>query len=73
MHVDLYTGLWLGWGAAFVVIEGSAILGKKKGRTLSETVWRWFAVKQSWTWKRYVLLAFLGWLLTHLVFGVLPG
>lgn len=72
--MSIYTILWLLWGAAFVLVEGSAIFSHKAGNTLSETIWRWFSVKGgSWTWKRFVLLGFLAWLLIHLVFGVLPS
>lgn len=69
----IWTILWILWGVAFVAIEGVALIERKAGATLSEHIWKWFAVRGSrgggWTWKRVVLLAFLAWLLLHLGFG----
>jgi hypothetical protein len=79
--LDIFTIAWLGWGAYFAIWEGLAIFNDKKGDTLSEHVWRWFAVKDSridpekantFTKKsirRTALAAFLGWLVTHFMTG----
>lgn len=71
-----FTVMWVGWIAAFVVIEAVAIFNKKKGDTLSEHVWRWFGVpdesakvKKAFTVGRFALGAFLVWLTGHLTFG----
>lgn len=73
-----FTLLWLGWGAAFLIIEGSALWLGPKGSTLSEKVWSWFRVKDArptvLTWLlRAPLWAFLVWLLLHLGFGTWPS
>ncbi len=75
--MDGWTIGWLGWGAAFLVIEGSALLLGPQGSTLSEHVWSWFRVKDrrptALTWLlRVPLWGFLLWLLLHLGFGVWP-
>lgn len=61
-----WTWLWLGWIAAFVVLEVIAARSKRpKPRTLSEHVWKWFP----WRWKRVLLIGLLGALLWHLLSG----
>lgn len=71
--MDLWTTLWIAWGALFVVIEGAALYRARdqaRGGTLSEFVWSWAGVRSPhWTWRRWLLLAFLSWLLVHLAFG----
>lgn len=63
---------WVLWLAMFAVIELPALLNKRSEDTLSETIWRWFRIRdkpQQWTWRRAVLAAFLTWLLVHFVAG----
>lgn len=36
--------LWIGWGLAFVVIEGIALFNSSRGDTLSEHAWAWLGV-----------------------------
>lgn len=73
-----WTIAWLIWGAAFLAIELPAAFNRRPGDTLSETVWRWFRVKDprptavTWT-LRVALAAFLVWLTVHLTFGVWPS
>jgi hypothetical protein len=72
--VSGYTIAWLAWLAAFGVIEGSALVSKREGDTLSEHVWRWFAVKDksrrgTVRARRFALLAFMAWLTAHFLTG----
>lgn len=78
--MDGYTVAWLLWLGAFGVIEGRALANKRKGDTLSEHVWKWFATAKSKTpekdqptgWvrlRRVSLLAFMGWLTAHFLTG----
>ena len=72
--MDGYTLAWLLWGTAFLVIEGSALLSKRTGETLSEKIWSWFRVNRGWgrpavAVPRAGLLLALVWLLLHLAFG----
>lgn len=69
-----WTVAWIAWIAAFAVIEGFALVNKKPGDTLSENVWRWFAVKGGsrpiWHWTGRLILLIAGiWLTGHLAFG----
>jgi hypothetical protein len=69
-----WTALWLLWGAAFLLIEGVALLNKSIGDTLSEHFWRWLkAGDRAPTWLvwagRAGVLAFCAWLGLHLSFG----
>ena len=67
-----YTVAWLVWLALFIVIEGLAIRDKRKGDTLSEHCWEWFAVKQrkrAWRWRRILLASFMVWLTVHFLSG----
>lgn len=71
-----YTVAWLLWIAAFLVIEGAAILDRRRGDTLSEHVWKWFAVRvaagktaKARNFRRFALLAFLAWLVIHFLTG----
>lgn len=71
----MFTALWLAWLAAFIVIEGIALATRKPGDTLSEHVWRWFAIGpgvEVTAWvrvRRVVLLAFCVWLGVHFMTG----
>lgn len=58
---NTFTWLWLAWGGLFVVIEGAALLNKKRGDTLSEHIWFLRSRKVG----RFVVPAFLGWLAYH--------
>lgn len=72
-----YTIAWLAWLAAFGVIEGVALVSKQPGSTLSEHVWRWFAIQTGSTGKlsgwvllrRFSLLAGMAWLTVHFLTG----
>lgn len=67
--MSAWTWLWLGWLAAFALIEGAALINKGRGDTLSEHVWSWFQIRDSrkWTLRRFTLALFLVWLLVHMV------
>lgn len=76
VRLDGYTIAWLAWLAAFVVIEGKALLNRRPDDTLSEHVWKWFATADmsrpvtGWVrFRRFVLLAFLAWLVAHFLTG----
>lgn len=82
---SFFTWGWIVWLASFALLEGFALLKHGKGFTLSEHVWRWFAIpdpnardnnmvnKQPMTWvvraRRFTLLAFLAWLSLHFLTG----
>lgn len=64
---------WVVWLLFFVANEGKALLNSRKGDTLSEKVWLWFDIdrrESNWTGKRLALLAGMGWLTVHFVWGV---
>ncbi|MER7445023.1 hypothetical protein ABTW73_30135 [Micromonospora avicenniae] len=71
----MFTALWLLWLAAFLAVEGVALFNKTPGDTLSEHVWKWFAVggsqpRTGWVrLRRFALLAFLAWLVLHFLTG----
>jgi len=74
--MNLFSWLWIGWGLAFLVIEGFALKRKAKGDTLSEHVWSWFQLKgRKDTKKPWQILLRLGfvafwvWLTIHFLFG----
>ncbi len=63
---------WLVWLGMFLAIEGAAIARRDKGDTLSEHVWKWFAIKdkpKGWKLRRLALLAFWAWLTVHFFTG----
>ena len=65
-----WTWAWLVWLAAFLIIEGAALIDKDRGDTLSEHIWKWFNIKtRRWHWRRWVLAVFLVWLLVHMLGG----
>jgi hypothetical protein len=71
----LFTAGWLAWIVGFAVLEGAALRRRRTGDTLSEHVWRWFAVlgprSSVRTWAgRLALLAGGVWLTGHLAFGI---
>lgn len=65
MRIDLsdrfYRKAWVAWVAAFVVLEGLALLDKSRGDTFSE---RWL-----WRLPREVTLTFVAWLGLHAARG----
>ena len=69
MELDsTYTSLWVVWGLIFAAIEGAALFNKGKGDTLSEHVWKWFAIKDKPTGyklRRGSLGVFMAWLVAH--------
>ena len=71
--MDWFTAAWLGWGGYFAIVEAKALLNDKTGDTLSEHIWRWFAVKDSNAAnakvRRTGLLVGLAWLVTHFMTG----
>jgi hypothetical protein len=62
----MFTVAWVLLGAAVAVIEGLALVNRKKGDTLSEHVW---AVMKLGRAARVVLVLFWCWLSIHLVTG----
>lgn len=70
--IDPYTAGWVAWLLMFVAIEGAALTNRREGDTLSEHVWRWFSIRRKssgWRLRRFSLLAFLAWLVAHLLTG----
>ena len=71
--------VWISWLVAFLVAEGVALFNKEEGDTLSEHVWKWFAVGDArhprpevtgWVRaRRFALLAFMAWLTAHFLTG----
>ena len=72
---NAYTAAWLGWLAAFFVIELPPIWHHHPQDTLSDHVWLWFGVPQHPTppealrARRIALLGFLAWLMAHFLSG----
>lgn len=70
-----YTKAWIGWLAAFALIEGTALARGKPEDTLSDHVWAWFDVpkhpapNRSERVRRVILLAFMAWLGAHFLTG----
>jgi hypothetical protein len=70
-----WTWLWLGWIAIFGIIEGIALTNSQHSDTLSEHLWSWFGYdregrksRKGWArLRRFLLLAFLIWLILHVV------
>lgn len=67
---------WLGWFGYFFGQELPEVLNMERGDTLSEHVWKWFAVKhvpddrrKFVIARRLLLLASLAWLFAHFVSG----
>lgn len=68
--MNAWTLAWLLWLGAFAVIEGAAVL--LRGSTLSQHVWRWFAVTDTAAatrWRRAMLVLGLLWLSAHCLTG----
>ncbi|SCL33075.1 hypothetical protein GA0070616_4628 [Micromonospora nigra] len=76
-----WAAAWLVWFACFAVVELAALFNSRDGDTLSEHVWLWFGtarrkpgeperVVTGWVrLRRFVLLAFVGWLSVHFLTG----
>jgi hypothetical protein len=67
-----WTVAWMFWIGFFFVIEGPAIANKQPGDTLSEHVWKWFAIRDKspqWRVRRLALLSGIAWLATHFLSG----
>ncbi len=70
--MSLWEAGWLLWLAYFAILEGFALKNGVENDTLSEHVWKWFAVKEkgtAWRARRFALLAFMAWLATHFLTG----
>lgn len=65
----LYAVLWIGWIAAFLGIELTAIFTGHSQYTLSDFVWRLEQVSRAWTFLRFFIVAFCIWLTLHMAFG----
>jgi hypothetical protein len=71
--MSVFTILWILWGVFFLVVELIA-LKRAPGGTLSETIWRWAAVK-GYRWphlvhlRRVVLALFMVELTIHFASG----
>ncbi|HEY9418212.1 MAG TPA: hypothetical protein VIQ30_25915, partial [Pseudonocardia sp.] len=45
--MSVFTWLWIGWGVAFCVVEGVALVNSRGGDTLSEHVWAFMGIRRS--------------------------
>ncbi len=73
-----WTWAWLLWLAAFVVLETITLVRKAPDDTLSEHIWRWFAIGRPGDrpkmsplvqLRRVLLVASLAWLAAHFLTG----
>ncbi|RFU37640.1 hypothetical protein DZF91_31820 [Actinomadura logoneensis] len=67
-----YVFAWILWILMFLAIELPAVFNRQPGDTLSEVVWKVFAVRGKpvgWQLRRLALLLGLGWLVAHLLSG----
>lgn len=68
---------WIVWIVYFVIAEGVALVNRAGGDTLSEHVWVWLGYderrvgppKGTQRLRRFATLAFLAWLVVHLLTG----
>lgn len=76
--MSIWSWLWVAWLAAFAALEGVALVRKAPDDTLSEHLWKWFAIGQPGArppmtgavqLRRFALLAGLVWLAAHLLTG----
>jgi hypothetical protein len=74
--VTVWTIAWLGWGLYFAIVEGMALMNSSTGDTLSEHFWAIMGFSggtrqpSGWTrLRRFLLLAFLAWLVAHFLTG----
>jgi hypothetical protein len=80
-HFNWASPLWLGWIIYFLVVEAIALFNSRGGDTLSEHVWAWLGYRMgpggteaayprgSQRLRRFLTLAFLAWLVVHLLTG----
>ena len=62
--------LWLLWLGFFAAIEGDALVRKDYASTLTAHIRKWAAMEgkpAGWRARRAMLVAFLAWLVAHLV------
>ena len=69
--MNLWSALWIAWGACFAVIEGAALVQDRRGpdgATLSEHLRRWFRTDTHLGRSAWVGLSgvFLGWFIVHI-------
>ena len=65
----IWTLLWVGWLAAFAIIEGVALHNDMPGDTLSEHTRKWFSVKTK-LGRTIFLVAWVGfavWFTVHII------
>lgn len=78
MKLDFDDWYWLIFlGVVFLTYEIYAAFSKKKGDTLSENVWDWFAIKKVdapyGPFRRFVLMGFMTSLTSHFVYATPVG
>lgn len=66
--MTIWTVLWLLWGAAFVGIEGVAVLNDKREDTLSEHFRKWFRTDSHKGRTVWLVVSglFFAWFTTHI-------
>lgn len=72
--MNVYHIAWLVWAGCFFVIEFAALIFHRgQGDTLSECVWKIFAITGKnhafWRLRRFMLLALLAWIVAHFLSG----
>lgn len=78
--MSVWTWAWIGWAVYFLAVEGLALTNSARGDSLSEHGWAWLGYAATgkgtlrrpsgWTrLRRFLLLAFLVWLLAHFLTG----
>ena len=70
--MSIFTIGWITWFGFFAILEGIAMFRKEKGDTLSEHVWKWFAIKKEGKLtktRRLALAAGLLWVAVNLMSG----
>lgn len=71
--------VWLAWmtlvAVSFAILEGAAIMSRRTGDTLSETIRRWLGIEPGRPVRRIavpafvvVLIGFVAWFLPHILF-----
>jgi len=66
--MDLWTLLWLAWGALFALIEGVALARDARGDTLSEHLRLWFRTDTHTGRTAWLITSgvFMAWFVTHI-------
>lgn len=72
--MSIWSWAWVSLLGACALVELAALVNKERGDTLSEHIWKWFAVRDNrrfgWVgFRRTLLLLAMAWLTAHFVTG----